>query len=156
MNSEPLLGGRAMASKKHSNSMESSNSNGQPQPPPVPPRTGLVPRRDFGPAASNPRPPMLRFSRGSWVSKPVDEKPAPEPSKKLSSLLPKSTRRHSAPPVSARAMRKSSVTFSNTMSVSEVVDQGTINRHVWKIVKNKQVSQKQFFFIAESFPLNNF
>ena len=146
MNSEPLLGRRATTNKKHSTSMESSSSNENPQPPPVPPRTGLVPRRDFGPAASNPRPPMLRFSRGSWVSKPVDEKPLPEPAKKLSSLLPKSNRRHSAPPVSSRAMRKSSVTFSNTMTVNEVADQGTINRHVWKIVKNKQVSQ----FLHES------
>ena len=138
MNSEPLLGRRA-TQQKHSLSM-GETSNG-------PPKTGLVPRRDFGPAAGHHRHPMLRFSRGSWISKPTEENPTEKLSvpKKLS--LQKSTRRHSAPPVSSR---QQSVTFFKasllkTMSVKDVVERGTINLPLWKLVKEKNV--RIFLFI---------
>jgi len=128
MNSEPLLGRRS-AKQKHSLSMgESTSATPSQPPPPIPPRTGLIPRRDFGPAASNPRPPMLRFSRGSWLSKPTEEQPSTESKtcsgKKTSQS--KSSRRHSAPPVSSRASRQAStVTLFNTTSLAEITDKGT-------------------------------
>jgi hypothetical protein len=133
MNSEPLLG-RRTTQQKHSLSMGESSTG--------PPKTRLVPRRDFGPAAGHSRHPMLRFSRGSWISKPTEENPTEKVSspKKLS-LTAKSTRRHSAPPVS----RQQSVTFFKTsllktMTVKDFVEKGTINLPLWKIVQDKKVS----------------
>ena len=153
MNSEPLLGRRS-TKQKHSLSMGESTSSATPSqpPPPIPPRTGLIPRRDFGPAASNPRPPMLRFSRGSWLSRPTEEQPSKEPATTCSgkkSSQSKSTRRHSAPPVSSRASRQSStVTLFNTTSLSEIMEKGTINRRIWKTVNDKRVSGKKFFNVV--------
>jgi hypothetical protein len=82
MNSEPLLG-RQSPKQKHSLSpSENPSANGPGLPPGsgATPKTGLIPRRDFGPAAGNSqRAPMLKFSRGSWLSKPTEENPTDKP-----------------------------------------------------------------------------
>ena len=141
MNSEPILGKQPPKKK-----LSATDTN---QPSGLGPRTGLVPRRDFGPAAGHhghhPRAPMLKFSRGSWLSKPTEEENSPETSiqKKLTSILTSSSstktssRRHSAPPTSRRRL---TVTFFASTDVTEIVEKGTINRRLLKLVQEKKVS----------------
>jgi len=154
MNSEPVLGRQTPKPKQQSSlstidSADRSGGNMGPSQPTSPapttaPRTGLIPRRDFGPAAGNyHRAPMLRLSRGSWISKPTEENPTENTlTKKLSSILSsttkKSSRRHSAPPTSSR--NRLAVAFTTSMGVTELLQHGTFHVHILKVIRDKQVS----------------
>ena len=161
MNSEPVLGRQSPKPKQQSSlsTIEAAAASGstgmgpsQPtSPAPAAPRTGLIPRRDFGPAAgNNHRAPMLKLSRGSWISKPTEENPTENTlTKKLSSILSsatkKSSRRHSAPPTSSR--NRLAVAFTTSMSVAELLQHGTFHVHMLKVIRDKQASHFLILFL---------
>jgi len=101
------------------------------------PKTGLIPRREFGPAA-NPRPPLLRHARGSWLTRPSEDKPSENDPKTLLSVTSKSVRRHSAPPVSSHSCQ--TFNLRTVATLSELLEVGTINKSVIRVVLKKKVS----------------
>lgn len=105
-------------------------------------RTGLIPRREFGPAA-NPRPPLLRHARGSWLTRPSEDKPSENDSKSLLSVTSKSVRRHSAPPVSSHSCQ--TFNLKTVLTISELLDAGTINKVALKLVLKKKVRYFIFY-----------
>jgi hypothetical protein len=136
MSQESVLGRQASKNKFSEDTMVARHDSADTKLSSPVPRTGLIPRREFGPAA-NPRPPLLRHARGSWLTRPSEDKPSETDSKSLLSVTSKSVRRHSAPPVSSHSCQ--TFNLKTVLTISELLDAGTINTVALKLVLKKKV-----------------